>query len=143
MSTPCHIRHAPGQPVRTEADAVRAVRLATDDGRDRCVVVATVDSDRRPLTMLIFDEPSDDGDLEAAVEAVTNAITDIGTTIDAMFLASSRPGREPGPTAEDEERWFRMLDVCSDVGIELLDWFLLSDGAVCSVAVGLLPGPAW
>jgi hypothetical protein len=118
--------------------------LATNDGRDPCAIVACVDGDRLPLTMFIFDgRPNLDDDLEEAVEMVMTASTRAHTSLAAMFLGSSRPGGELGPSIADEQRWVRMADRCADVGIDLLDWFIINDRSVCSVADTLRPGPGW
>ena len=62
MTTPCpsHPRRAPIA-VHTQADALISVALATNEGRDTCVVVASLDRCRQPLFLLVVDEatPSD------------------------------------------------------------------------------------
>lgn len=145
MAAPCRFhRRVPKRAIRTADDARRTLLLATNDGRDECVVVACVDDDRLPLTLFIFDGHSRlDDDLEDAVDAVVTAALSSGSPLGALFLGSSRPGREPGPTVEDEQRWIRMADRCADAGIDLLDWFIVSERAVCSVADTLRPGPGW
>ena len=118
--------------------------LATDDGANECVVVACVDEARLPLTMFIFDGRSNlDDALELAVDAVIAAAATTESPLAAIFLGSSRTSGEIGPSPADELRWLRMADRCADAGIELLDWLVIRDGAVCSVAEGLRPGPGW
>jgi hypothetical protein len=145
MNRPCRThRNALARPIQTSEDARRALGLATEDGSLDCVVVACVDGDRLPLTMFIFDgRPQLDDDLELAIDAIVAAAASADSPLAAMFLGSSRPRAEVGPTPADERRWVRMADTCRDAGIELLDWFLLHRGAVCSVADGLRPGPGW
>jgi hypothetical protein len=145
VNRPCRShRHAAAHPIDTPDDARHALALATDDGRLDCVVVACVDSCRLPLTMFVFDgRPQLDDDLELAVDAVVAAAASTDSPLSSIFLGSSRPTAEPGPTPDDERRWVRMADTCRDAGVELLDWFLLGRGAVCSVAEGLEPGPGW
>ena len=157
MSQPCRShRGVAVRPIHTADDAIRTLMLATDDGSTDCVVVACVDAARRPLTLFVFDRSpgvaqtpdpggraSPDDDLEQAVEALLAASASADSPLSAVFLGSCRPDSEPGPTPEDELRWLRLADLCADAGIELLDWFLVTDGAVCSVAEGLRPGPGW
>jgi len=145
MNRPCRThRSAVARPVRTADDARHALALATDDGSLPCVVVACVDADRLPLTMFVFDgRPQLDDDLEMAIDAIVAAAASADSPLASVFLGSSRPHSDVGPTPADELRWVRMADVCRDAGIELLDWFLLHRGAVCSVAEGLQPGPGW
>lgn len=145
MNPPCRShRGALVRPIDTSEDARRALELATDHGTLDCVVVACIDADHLPLTMFVFDgRPQLDDDLELAIDAIVTAAASVDSPLAAMFLGSSRPLAEFGPTPGDELRWMRMADTCRDAGIELLDWFLLHRGAVCSVADGLHPGPGW
>jgi hypothetical protein len=132
------------RPIHSPEDAHRALGLATDNGTLDCVVVACVDADHLPLTMFIFDgRPQLDDDLELAIDAIVAAAASADSPLAAIFLGSSRPHSELGPTPADESRWVRMADTCRDAGVELLDWFLLGHGTVCSVADGLWPGPGW
>jgi hypothetical protein len=140
----CRSHHPVDRAVRTADDAVRTLLAASDGGAQRCAVVACVDAARQPLTLFVFEgRPLLDDDLELAVDAVLSAAASSDSPLDALFLGSSRPGGEPGPTPADERRWVRMADRCADAGIELLDWFLIDRGAVCSVAEGLVPGAGW
>jgi hypothetical protein len=145
VNRPCSShRTAVARPIRTSEDARRALALATDNGTLDCVVVACVDADHLPLTMFIFDGRAQlDDDLELAIDAIVAAAASADSPLAAIFLGSSRPRAEFGPTPTDELRWARMADTCRDAGIELLDWLLLNQGAVCSVADGLKPGPGW
>jgi DNA repair protein RadC len=140
----CRSHHRAGRAIETAEDAIRTLRIATEDGRLDCMVLACVDADREPLTMFVFDGPGRlEDDVEVAVDAVLGAVADADSPLSAIFLGSSRPAGEPGPTPEDERRWVRMADACADAGIDLLDWFLLCGPAACSVAEGLVPGPRW
>jgi DNA repair protein RadC len=144
VSASCRSHHRPQSAIRSAAAAVRTLRLATDNGAYDCAVVACVDGARRPLTLFVFDGRIDlDDDLELAVDAIIAAAASAESPLGAIFLGSSRRAGEPGPSPADERRWVRMADRCADAGIELLDWFLIDAGAVCSVAEGLLPGPGW
>ena len=145
MYQPCRThRTVASRAVSNASDAIRTLSIATDEGSIECVVLACVDARRMPLTLFVFDgRPRLDDDLETAVEAVLAAAAAVDSPLAAIFLGSSRPGAEPGPTPADERRWRRLVDLCGDAGIDLLDWLLLSDGATCSVAEGLDPGPGW
>jgi hypothetical protein len=117
VTSPCRShRSVPNRAIRSAEDARRTLMLATNNGRDRCVIVACVDGDRLPLTMFVFDgNPNLDDDLEEAVEMVMTASTRVHTSLGALFLGSSRPGGEPGPSVADEQRWVRMADRCADL----------------------------
>jgi hypothetical protein len=144
VSTPCRSHRPARLAILTAADAVRTLAIVTDDGRLDCCVLACVDESRMPLTLFTFDGAERHPDVvELALELLLSATSVPSCPLGAVFLGSSRPRGELGPTAEDEARWWRMADACADAGIELLDWFLLSRGVVCSVAQGLDPGPGW
>ena len=144
MSYPCRTHRRVRTPIAGRDDAARTLLLATDRGAYECAVVACVDASRLPLTMFIFDGRSDlDDALELGVEAVIAAAASADSPLAAIFLGSSRTSGELGPSPTDERRWVRMAERCADAGVELLDWLLIREGTVCSVAEGLEPGPCW
>jgi hypothetical protein len=144
LSSPCRSHRRVDHAIRTGDDAIRTLRLSTDHGAYDCVVLACLDADRQPLTLFVFDgRPGLDDDLELAVDAVIAAAATVESPLGALFLGSSRRAGEMGPAPADELRWLRMADRCADAGIELIDWFLIQRGTVCSVAEGLTPGPGW
>lgn len=143
MYPPCRSHRGPDRAIRCADDAIQTLVLATSGGEADRDVVACVGADRQPLILITLDHPGRPHDLEAALDTVLGAVIATEPVVDAIFLGSSRPHCEPGPTPQDEDQWRRMADACADVGVELLDWFLLCEGATCSVAEGLVPGPRW
>jgi len=140
---PCRSHRPADRAIHGPDEAIHALRLATDDGRLDATVVACVDAARQPLTMFIFEGPRPADDVELALDALLGAAAQTDSLLAGVFVGLSRGEGEPGPTPQDEERWLRMSDACADAGIELLDWFVLTDGTACSVAEGLRPGPGW
>jgi hypothetical protein len=130
---PSH-RHRAASPVRSPEEALTTLALATDAGRDTCVVIGGLDRRRRPLALLVVDEASG-SDLPLAVDIVISAVRELGSDspVAAVFLACSGGAAiaEPGDAectvfAELEHR-------LAGAGIALLDWFMLSDGSAISV----------
>ncbi|GAC1545821.1 MAG: hypothetical protein NVS3B12_34590 [Acidimicrobiales bacterium] len=56
-----------------------------------------------------------------------------GVPLGALVMASSRPGQLSGPTTADRAAWDAIDARCEAAGVELLDWFILADGAWTSV----------
>jgi hypothetical protein len=144
VSTPCtsHARRAPAA-VRTAEDALTTLALATDDGRDTCVVVASLDGRRRPLFLLVVDAATS-SDVGRALDLLIAAARgwEPRTTVASVFLACSGPAvPEPG---EAEGAVLRELDRrAARAGITLLDWFMVSAGSVRSVAERAGWSPRW
>ncbi len=124
-------RRRPPAPVRTPEEALEALGIATDGGREAGVVLACLDRQRFPLTMFVV-EGGDD--IVLALGVLIEADRDRRSPLHAVALATSRPGRAEAPGPEELRVWAVLERRCADAGIELLDWFLLSDGAAWSVA---------
>lgn len=134
-----HRRAAPA-PVTNADAALRALALATDGGRDRCVVLACLRAGRRPLSMFIVDGVADPvADLLAALEVVLDAAAGPGSLLDAVFLAICTPGDPVPDLARLEEAPGR----CADAGVELLDLFTVDGDAGVSVAEQAGWAPRW
>jgi hypothetical protein len=132
----------PGRPVRSPADALRALSLATDGGREEAVVLACLDHERRPLTMFIV-EGAPAGGVLTALDVLLEADREQQSPLAAVILASSGHGCAGPPGPDDLAQWGQLERRCRDAGIELVDWFLLSDGAAWSVAEHAGWPPRW
>lgn len=53
-----------------------------------------------------------------------------GGRVAAMIVASVRP-EHPGPEAGDIDRWLEMSDLAEQAGVELLEWFVISERVSC------------
>ena len=53
-----------------------------------------------------------------------------GGRVGAMIVASVRPAHHD-PDASDIDRWLEMSDLTEQAGIELLEWFVISEGVSC------------
>jgi hypothetical protein len=137
-----HRRRLP-PPVRSATDALYAFAVATDGGRDPCVVVACLDHDRRPLTLFVVDG-ADVGPatLGRALDILFEATRD-GSPLEALVLGLCRPGGSVEPGPEDLDAWSGFAARCREAGITLLDWFILADGASLSLAGRVGWVPAW
>lgn len=145
MVTHCstHRRTVP-EPIRSPQDALRALGLATDGGRDRAVVLACLDADRRPLTLFVVDEcPPQTECLVQSLDVLLGVARERPSPLAALVMATSGPDRPTEPSASDLELWPDLVGRCRKVGIALLDWFILAPGAATSVATRRGEEVAW
>jgi hypothetical protein len=136
-------RHRAPAPIRTPEDALATLALATDAGRDPCVVVASLDRSRRPLALLIVDGGTA-SDVPAALDVVLGGVRRLGagSPVAALFLACS--GASVSEPDEADCALFAGLEArVLGTGMTLLDWFMLSEGSATSVAHRAGRSPAW
>lgn len=126
-----HRRSSPA-PVITEEDAIRALMLATDGGRDPCAVVACLDQRRRPLTMFVVDGLV--GQARLLLDVVLDAAAGPASPLASLFVAVCRPGGEPEIIEPDIELFDDAADRCRLAGLDLLDLFVVGEGSARSVA---------
>jgi hypothetical protein len=128
-----HRRRVPA-PIRSAEDALTTLAAATDAGRDPCVVIGCLDSDHRPLTLVVVDD-AEPHHVVMTADTFIGALRDLGESlVAAVFVASS--GRAASPTVgEAEVATFTELDRrFAEAGVVLLDWFVLDHAAATSVA---------
>jgi hypothetical protein len=138
-----HHRRLP-PPIRSREDALAALDLATDGGRERVVALACLDRDRRPLTMFIVEQcAATAAHVILALDALLDAISGVSTPLNAVIVAASRPDPPGGGvTLDDLDAWPLMREHCTRAGVELLEFFVLSDGVVDAVG-DVLGSPPW
>ena len=136
MNHSCRTHRPPMPPICDRDAALEAVAVPTDGGRAPCVVLGCLDVDRRPLTMFVIEgSPPTAEPLVLALDVLLEAVAmqPVGVPLDALVMASSRPGQVSEPTVADRAAWDAVDARCEAAGIELLDWFILADGAWNSV----------
>lgn len=139
-------RGAPAAPLTGPEDALAALSVATEGGRQPAAVLACLDPARRPLTMFVLDHcPPDPSPLLLALEVLLDAVDDHdgARLLSELVLATSRPGQTAEPTDEDLDAWDELDELCDRNGIGLLDWFILADGAAVSVPDALGEPDRW
>ena len=137
-----HRRHLP-PPISSREEAIAALDLATGNGRDDVVALACLDRLRRPLTMFIVEGcAATAAHVLHALEVLLDAVRGVESPLDAVILGASRPG-DPGATSDDLEGWTVLGQRCADAGVELLEYFILSDGRVEAVSERLGQYVVW
>ena len=159
MPTCSHHRPPPAVTIRSAEDALKPILIVADSGRKECAVLACLDAARRPLTLFVVDDgdgtdrPGHSTDdpctcrdadlLLQALDCLVLATARAGAEIDSVVLALSRPGRGAIPDPADAEAFRHFEARCVDGGLLLLDWFIVADGEVRSVATHVGRLPAW
>jgi len=130
----CRSHHRPdpvvGDPVRGPLDALDVVLLATNGGRRREAMAAGLSAERLPHSMFLLHGLGHEA-LEAGLElALDHWPAGLPASV---FLGCGRGGEEPVVGPEEAACWDRMAAMCAQVGVELLDWFVVGGGVAASV----------
>lgn len=107
------VRATMASPMRHETMAVLL------DDRRRGVAVFTVDRTTRPDAVLEVTE----------VVCHTATYGDLRGHLGALILVSVRPGE--GERFDDLDRWIEVSSRCDEVGIDLVEWFVVGDAVSC------------
>jgi hypothetical protein len=117
-------------PIDSAATALAVVELAMRRPLTAETIALVLDEDRRGRTVVVVDGTAEPDALLDVVDRVAGSIAATGRT-GAIVVASVRPGG--GPLDDDDERWLEASDLADDVGVELVEWFVIT-GVTPSVA---------
>ncbi|MFV0306557.1 MAG: hypothetical protein ACK5OX_02300 [Desertimonas sp.] len=115
----------PSAPVRCAADALSAVHLAMSTPARPETIVLVLDADRRGHTIVVVDGTADD---DAMLEVVDRLAMMLASHREggALVVATIRPGR--GCDHLDADRWLEASAIGDQLGIELVEWFVIVAG---------------
>lgn len=126
-------------------DAIQVLlAIHTDNPESRYIALVT-DPDRRGRLAIPF--PPEVADELGAIEEVcdlllTAAGDDDPWNVPCLVLCTCRDDVGLEPTDEERASWERIQEQCRNRGgVELLDWFLLSD--VVALSMAEVAGPGW
>jgi DNA repair protein RadC len=122
----------PGQPITGPLAALEVVMLAVNEPRRPETVVLCLDHAHRGSTIIVVDHPRSEPIEEIADFMFQMAPEAAG--LGALVLATVRPGPGVAVVPADELAWFELRNGAEMAGIELLDWFVVSDDHVVSMA---------
>ena len=126
--------------ITDDASALALIELLVAAPR-RCEVVAVLlDSARRAFSVVSVTQTTD-ADAVHHVADVIVAAAFRGVEIDAVILASVRPG---GGELDDVERWLTLDEQVGAAGIELVEWYVfdLREGSSVCRPRSLLGDPS-
>lgn len=127
MSQFCGVHRPPRagiDPVDSADAALTVIRLAVTRPMRSEVVVLVLDGDRRGRTVVIVDGTDEPDAVVEIVERLAGSLVDAQGAA-AIVVASVRPGG--GPLDGDGDRWLEASEAAEQAGVELLEWFVISD----------------
>jgi len=113
-------------PIDSAAAALAVVALAMRHPPVEEIIALVLDPDRRGRTVVVVDGTSDPDAVLDVIERVAGSIAAAGRT-GCVVLAMVRPGG--GPVDGDDDRWLEASDLADDVGVDLLEWFIIAGDA--------------
>ncbi len=127
MSQYCGVHRPPRagiDPVDSAAAALAVIRLAVTRPLQSEVIVLVLDGDRRGRTIVVVDGTDEPDAVLEVVERLADSLVSAEGDA-ALVVASVRPGG--GPLDGDEDRWLEATELAEQAGVELLEWFVISD----------------
>jgi hypothetical protein len=113
-------------PIDSAAAALAIVALAMRRPPVDETIALVLDADHRGRTVVVVDGTSDLDAVLDVVERVAGSVAAAGRT-GCLVLATVRPGG--GPVDGDDDRWLEASDLADDVGVDLLEWFVITGDA--------------
>ena len=128
-------------PLRGPHDALR-VLLAGGGPVPPCITGLLLDAEHRGLACV---EVRGRADTDAAVDVVETilAAAELEPEVSGLVLACFRAGPTLTPSPGEEACFLSLRDLCEDVGVELVDWFVVIDGRATSLAELATAPPRW
>jgi hypothetical protein len=126
MSMFCATHRAPRaavDPIDSAAAALAVVALAMRRPPTHETIALVLDTDRRGRTIVVVDGTHEPDAVLDVIERVAGSIAESGRS-GCVVLATIRPGG--GPEEGDDDRWLEASDLADDVGVELLEWFVIT-----------------
>ena len=109
-------------PVESAPDALAIIQLAMHLPATDETIALVLDDDHRGRTVVVVDGTEDPDSVLDVVERLAGSIAEAGRP-GSLVVASVRPGR--GPLDDDGDRWLEASDLADDVGVDLVEWFVI------------------
>jgi hypothetical protein len=124
MTTFCGAHRVPraNEPLVSSRAALAVVSLAIRRPLTDETIAVVLDADRRGRAIVVVDGTTDPDAPLAIVEQLSASMVDAGEP-GGIVLATVRPGG--GPLPGDDERWLEASDLADDLGVELVEWFVI------------------
>lgn len=142
---PCRtVRHAHPAwvPLPGAEEALATILAATAQPPVPETICLLLDPAHCGLGCVTVDGTTDDD----AVYRVADFLVDVAlerTRLGAVVLATARPGRSHLPEPADHLRFLDLRAIFDDVGVQLLDWFVIAGGYASSLAELTDARPLW
>jgi hypothetical protein len=126
MSSFCGAHRVPRgstDPIDSPRAALAVIDLAMRRPLADETIALVLDEDRRGNTIVVVDGTADPDALVEVVERMAASIAGTGLP-GCLVVATVRPGG--GPLPGDDQRWLEASDIADDLGVELIDWFVIA-----------------
>ena len=110
-------------PIDSAASALAVIALAMRHPPLDETIALVLDPDRRGRTVVVVDGTTEPDAVLDVVERVAGSIAASGRP-GCLVLATVRPGG--APLDGDDDRWLEASDIADDLGVDLLEWFVIS-----------------
>jgi hypothetical protein len=125
----CGVHRAPRagiDPIDSQAAALAVIKLAVHLPLTAETIALVLDADHRGRTVVVVDGTDEPDAVLEVIERLGDAIATSGGD-GALVLASVRPdGR---PCDDDGDRWLEASELAEELGVELVEWFVVADDA--------------
>ncbi len=127
MSQFCGVHRAPRagiDPIDSPAAALAVIKLAIHLPLTAETIALVLDADHRGRTVVVVDRTDEPDSVLEVIERLGDAIATSGHD-GALVLASVRPGGRP--LDDDGDRWLEASELAEEFGVELVEWFVVTD----------------
>jgi hypothetical protein len=123
-------------PIDGPVPALAVVDLAMRRPLRHETIALVLDGDRRGRTVVVVDGTDEPDAVLDVVERVAGSIAASGRP-GCLVLATVRPGG--GLLDGDDDRWLEASELADDVGVDLLEWFVISGDRPSTAAHATCP----
>jgi hypothetical protein len=116
-------------PINSPWDALAVIALAIAEPPADKIIAVTLDDERRGRTIVIVHGPPDADGIFAVIDICAAAVAETPNFGGVILASCRRPGH--GIEPDDPERWMEASEQCESAGLELVEWFVISDRVVC------------
>jgi hypothetical protein len=120
-------------PLTGPEEALRIVLAAASDPPRAETIAVLLDGAHRGLSPCVVCDGASSARQVVELGELLVAVAVREPALGAVVLASARPGRGIELAADDEAAFYDLRHDMADIGVDLLDWFLLDHGLAASV----------
>jgi DNA repair protein RadC len=127
MTQFCGAHRAPRagiDPIDSPAAALAVIKLAMHVPLAAETIALVLDADHRGRTVVVVDGTHESDSVVEVTERLVDSIATSGHP-GSLVLASIRPGGGPEPA--DADLWLEASELAEAAGVELLEWFVVTD----------------
>jgi hypothetical protein len=136
-------------PIQGSRDALDVVSLAAAEPLRAETIALLLDDDHVGRACVVIEGTQEPDDVVDVAELMAELAERDGD-VHAIVLASIRPPRSAGERREEEQsgrsdvdRWLELLDLFERAGIDLLDWYIVTQQTVSSLRSRTGMPPLW